>query len=573
MLGTQTSQGGNKPATGTTTTNAAKPVNAPLHGAPGQRDAATYDQVIDQFGVETNPRYTPRDSDGNGTRDTFCNIFMWDVTSAMGAEIPHWVDAQNNPAKPGHGNRELNANAAVGWLSSYGSKHGWREVSQDTAQAQANKGHPTVVVWKNTGGIGHVAVVRPGQVTDKGATIAQAGASNYNVTHVRSTFPKSATLKFWTHEGQGRGSVVSAPVQPSTPKPEPTPVKKPAARPVADVRLEGVPQSNLRMGANGPEVKQLQDVLVMLGYMTKEQVATGPGHFGSKTEAAVQRFQADHGIAPSSGLYGSRSRAALTQALTALAEVPAPSLRVGDNNAEVLRLQEALVRVRYMTEAQVATGPGRFGPKTEAAVQRFQREHDIQPASGLYGPRTYTALCAAVVGRQAASVPVAGPETHVPASPVPQVSSSAASTLKVAKLEKLLHESGLRGQEAHLLAMSTKYNVPVELALAMFKMESAWNTTGRAVKNHNPGNLRFADWEKAYGAVKHEGYTRFPSLAHGIEAYFCLLDRPLYRTFVNNRDWRGLIYKYAPPSDNNDSEHYFQVVAMLVTKYQAKLSV
>jgi N-acetylmuramoyl-L-alanine amidase len=74
------------------------------------------------------------------------------------------------------------------------------------------------------------------------------------------------------------------------------------------------PPAGLREGDKGPKVKQLQDALVKLKYMTKEQVATGPGIFGKKTEAAVKKFQADHKL-PTTGFYGDMTHAAMKKAL------------------------------------------------------------------------------------------------------------------------------------------------------------------------------------------------------------------------------------------------------------------
>jgi N-acetylmuramoyl-L-alanine amidase len=74
------------------------------------------------------------------------------------------------------------------------------------------------------------------------------------------------------------------------------------------------PPPGLGQGAKGPQVKQLQDALVQLKYLTKEQVATGPGIFGPKTEAAVKKFQADHKL-PTTGFYGDLTHAALKKEL------------------------------------------------------------------------------------------------------------------------------------------------------------------------------------------------------------------------------------------------------------------
>jgi hypothetical protein len=270
---------GSQPAQGTTDTHAARATNPPLRGDPSCRNRATYDDVINQFAVGNNPRYAPRDSSGDGIRDTFCNIFVWDVTRAMGAEIPHWVDGSSNPAAVGSG-RELSANATVDWLRQHGHRHGWRRVSEAEAQRLANQGHPSVVVWKNPGGIGHVAVVRPGEVTSKGPAIAQAGVRNFNHGHVKDAFG-NAPVEYW----------------------------------VNDAGKEEVPQVPLSRGDEGPEVERLQEVLVKLGYLTREQVATGPGIFGPQTEAAVSRFQVDRGISPASGRFGPKTREAMEVAL------------------------------------------------------------------------------------------------------------------------------------------------------------------------------------------------------------------------------------------------------------------
>ncbi|NMO19194.1 N-acetylmuramoyl-L-alanine amidase [Pyxidicoccus fallax] len=91
-----------------------------------------------------------------------------------------------------------------------------------------------------------------------------------------------------------------------------------AAAPSAAVTA---PPAGLRKGDTGPKVKQLQDALVKLGYMTKAQVATGPGTFGPKTEAAVKKFQGDKKL-PTTGYYGELTHAALKKALSSGGKPP-----------------------------------------------------------------------------------------------------------------------------------------------------------------------------------------------------------------------------------------------------------
>jgi LysM repeat protein len=185
---------GSRPAPGTTNTDAWIPVNAPMQGDPSARGGSTYADVINQFAVGSNPRYQPRGG------ATYCNIFAWDVTRAMGAEIPHWVDGNGNPAAVGRG-RELDANNGHLWLQQHGPRFGWREVSAEEAQRLANQGHPAVASWRNPGGIGHIAVVRPGEVTAAGPAIAQAGSRNFNDGHVRDSFGNRPVQYFVNDRG------------------------------------------------------------------------------------------------------------------------------------------------------------------------------------------------------------------------------------------------------------------------------------------------------------------------------------------------------------------------------------
>ncbi|MBN8468339.1 N-acetylmuramoyl-L-alanine amidase [Corallococcus exiguus] len=74
------------------------------------------------------------------------------------------------------------------------------------------------------------------------------------------------------------------------------------------------PPAGLGKGDSGAKVKQLQQGLVKLGYMTQAQMNTGAGSFGPQTEAAVKKFQADNKIS-ATGYYGTQTAAALTKAL------------------------------------------------------------------------------------------------------------------------------------------------------------------------------------------------------------------------------------------------------------------
>ena len=186
---------GRTPAPETTSTRASRNVEPPLTNSQQQgRSRETYDQVINQFAVGDNPRYARR----NG--NTYCNIFASDVTRAMGAPIPHWVQRDGTPAEPfERGAHEMNANATNRWLNQHGATNGWRQVSAEDAQRHASAGRPAVASRANPGGIGHIAVVRPGEITDRGPAIAQAGGRNFNEGHVGDVWRRSQP-EYWVHD-------------------------------------------------------------------------------------------------------------------------------------------------------------------------------------------------------------------------------------------------------------------------------------------------------------------------------------------------------------------------------------
>jgi hypothetical protein len=167
----------------------------------GERSPELYRSVINQFNVEKAPRYRPH-RDGY----TYCNIFVWDVTSAMGAEIPHYTDPATGNAKyyPDiKGTSEMGAIAIDEWLRTRGQSYGWREVSAETAQRCANEGKPAVTTAGRTG---HVQIVCPSEDGEydgtRGVTVAQAGSKVTNYAHISDIYgaadPRS--VRYFVHE-------------------------------------------------------------------------------------------------------------------------------------------------------------------------------------------------------------------------------------------------------------------------------------------------------------------------------------------------------------------------------------
>ena len=67
------------------------------------------------------------------------------------------------------------------------------------------------------------------------------------------------------------------------------------------------------------------------------------------------------------------------------------NLKKGMEGGNVSKLQDFLISKGYMTEQQKSTGPGKFGPQTDAALKAFQREHGLKD-DGIMGPKTRKAM-------------------------------------------------------------------------------------------------------------------------------------------------------------------------------------
>ena len=106
---------------------------------------------------------------------------------------------------------------------------------------------------------------------------------------------------------------------------------------------------------------------------------------------------------------------------------PPAGLRRGDLGGDVDRLQRALVKLGYLSERDRATGPGTFGPHTEAAVTAFQRANGISP-TGYYGDQTRAALDRAL--RAPAPKPSPAPSPKPAPAPAPKISTAPQQKLR-----------------------------------------------------------------------------------------------------------------------------------------------
>lgn len=140
----------------------------------------------------------------------------------------------------------------------------------------------------------------------------------------------------------------------------------------------------VQRGDSGPAIGQLQDRLSRLGYGVAQSE-----QFGPQTETLVKQFQADHQV-QQNGQVGRTTLDAIEQAERnqpldrAIAN--GNVLRRGSRGQAVQDLQGILGRAGYPVAADAA-----FGAETEAAVRRFQADHQIE-VTGAVGAVTCRAL-------------------------------------------------------------------------------------------------------------------------------------------------------------------------------------
>lgn len=157
--------------------------------------------------------------------------------------------------------------------------------------------------------------------------------------------------------------------------------------------------TTLRAGQRSLSVECLQEKLNAAGYRVGVD-----GDFGPATRAAVIALQRANGLLPD-GVVGPATASLLQgEVATEVAEEEEPDraldtspvwasirggnllVRRGDVGESARLVQEALVAAGYAVSVD-----GDFGPRTEAAVRRFQADHGL-PVDGLVGARTVAAF-------------------------------------------------------------------------------------------------------------------------------------------------------------------------------------
>lgn len=165
-------------------------------------------QAIDALDVENAYRYQ---RNRQGQNETYCNIFAMDYAHKMGAPLPEFLDWN----KDGKVDRWLDANRMVDWLRGtfeegggavqQGPALGWKTVDAASAAAMSSKGYVVLAGWENTGGIGHMAVVRPESTVGE-IRIAQAGWHNFENGTIQDGFGTGKAVEYFVYLPQGVGT-------------------------------------------------------------------------------------------------------------------------------------------------------------------------------------------------------------------------------------------------------------------------------------------------------------------------------------------------------------------------------
>lgn len=169
------------------------------------------------------------------------------------------------------------------------------------------------------------------------------------------------------------------------------------------------PGTPLRVGSSGPNVVVVQTELnrISQNYPAIPKISPVDGIYGSRTEAAVRRFQEIFNLTPD-GIVGKSTWYALVRlytAVTSLGELrslgqqfyainwsPPGGLQPGDTGEKVRLLQYMLsVLSEYIPQVPPVTVDGIYGSATRAAVLAAQRRFRL-PETGTVGTQTWNEI-------------------------------------------------------------------------------------------------------------------------------------------------------------------------------------
>ena len=142
---------------------------------------------------------------------------------------------------------------------------------------------------------------------------------------------------------------------------------------------------NISQGTKGDKVKEVQNLLIALGFLS----SAADGSYGPMTKQAVEEFQKEVGL-DATGSIDENTYDILTsdQAPKKKETEPAfQNIEKGDSGERVVEIQRRLIELGYLS----GLADGKFGSGTEQAVKDFQNADSLS-AAGVIDETTYNAL-------------------------------------------------------------------------------------------------------------------------------------------------------------------------------------
>lgn len=151
-----------------------------------------------------------------------------------------------------------------------------------------------------------------------------------------------------------------------------------------------VKDTTLAIGSEGEEVRELQEALIKLNYLSGK----ADGIYGEKTEEAVRHFQGIYGLTVD-GLAGARTQSKLfsvanskqttttTIASSGVFKGNYATLHTGDNEERVRILESCLIALKCMT----GKADSDYTDTTATAVREFQAKYGLS-VDGIAGRNT-----------------------------------------------------------------------------------------------------------------------------------------------------------------------------------------
>ena len=208
------------------------------------------------------------------------------------------------------------------------------------------------------------------QVTSLQQRLKELGYFQGNTTKYFGPITKAAVIRFQTHNGLKADGIVGSKTWNAL-------GNKPKS---AAKIITGGSYPTLREGSKGEDVKYLQRKLNL----------RVDGIFGSRTKAAVISFQRSQGL-KADGIVDLNTWNALTGIKYPEIKEPfcinRPTISYGAKGEHVAYLQKRLRDWGYFS----SNPTGYFGPKTEAAVRRFQQAKELYP-DGVVNKNTWQVL-------------------------------------------------------------------------------------------------------------------------------------------------------------------------------------